>query len=75
VAGGLPYLRAVNCGRTARSPKHDDAERYQAHSDEIAQMDAVASARKIEDDGVPALWVKADKRDADVHRNHSQDSP
>ncbi len=56
------------------APKYDEAECYERQPDDVVQVDAVATARKVKDDDVPAIRVKANYGRASEDCNHCQGS-
>jgi hypothetical protein len=56
------------------TPESDDAECHEHHPDDVVQVDAVAAAREIKDDDVPAVRVKANYCRPSEDCNHCQGS-
>jgi hypothetical protein len=70
---GARALLGVRLGAPG-APEYDDAECYERHPDDVVQVDAVATAREVKDDDVPAVRVKANYGRPSEDCNHCQGS-
>lgn len=70
--GARPLL-GVRLGAPG-APEYDDAECDERNPDDVVQVDAVATAREVKDDDVPAVRVKANYGRPSEDCNHCQGS-
>ena len=52
-------------------PEYGDAERDERHSDDVGEMDAVATPREGQDDDVPPVRVESDDDRSNDDRDRS----